>query len=147
MTCKCLSQAPLSYLISVSDNVVFDIFQKPSIRKRTAGHKGHCRAQIWQYKPLTRVAPGLQDERSSPISIVSRRRSTAVASTLADTISSHSTASVISGADCDGLSIQMPKPPVLVLYTKYKEKYSFLQIHRMIGNIPVDLFDYFLSCV
>ena len=140
MTCKYYGhQALLRLLTFFSDKVCFDVFQRPSMLKRSAGHSSRCRAQIWQHKPLSRVASGTGDTKSPALSAITQRQSTApstiqstpVASTLADTISSHSTASVLSGASCDGVSIPMPKPPVLVLYTKYKEKLAFLHL-RMI---------------
>ena len=90
---------------------------------------GKGRVQIWQAKPFPQMSSAIEKPTSPTSSTYVRSQTSNVASTKS-TMVSGGHASEINGSGVTALAFSEPEFPVLVIYTLYKEKYTFLHLRR-----------------
>ena len=90
---------------------------------------GRGRVQLWRPKSLPRIISPDQDRNPSPNSEPGKpsRATTSLSSiTMAETLASTARGTLVHGTNGPAVSFERPEPPVLVIFTLFKDAWSFL---------------------
>ncbi|MCJ1405221.1 hypothetical protein MMC11_008448 [Xylographa trunciseda] len=89
---------------------------------------GRGRVQIWRAKPLPRMAlaEDTSGQAQSPIVGVHRQGTSLSSLTMAESIAATARGSLVYGAHGPAVLFLKPEPPIVVIYTIIKERWTFL---------------------